>query len=72
MQPSPASTQTANQVTAPSQSSQTGGAITEDQARAMLGSANGDLTATRTDNGWLFSWDGYTATVDDNGSINHN
>ena len=28
--------------------------------------------STRTDNGWLFSGDGYTATVDDNGSISHN
>lgn len=72
VQPSPATTQTANQATAPSLASQSGSAITEDQARAMLGGANGDLTATRTDNGWLFSGDGYTATVDDNGSISHN
>ena len=44
----------------------------EDQARAMLGGANGDLQATRTSNGWTFSGDGYTATVGDDGSISHN
>lgn len=71
-QPSPATTQTANQATAPSLASQTGSAITEDQARAMLGGANGDLQATRTSNGWTFSGDGYTATVGDDGSISHN
>ena len=72
VQSSPASTQTANQATAPSQASQTGGAITEDQARAMLGGANGDLQVTRTSNGWIFSGDGYTATVGDDGSVSHN
>lgn len=72
VQPSPATTQTTNQATAPSQVSQTGSAITEDQARAMLGGANGDLQATRTSNGWTFSGDGYTATVGDDGSISHN
>ena len=44
----------------------------EDQARAMLGGANGDLQATRTSNGWTFSGDGYTATVGDDGTILHN
>ncbi|MCT3201444.1 hypothetical protein [Limosilactobacillus reuteri] len=44
----------------------------EDQARAMLGGANGDLQATRTSNGWTFSGDGYTATVNDDGTILHN
>lgn len=72
VQPSPTTTQTANQATAPSLASQTGSAITEDQARAMLGGANGDLQATRTSNGWTFSGDGYTATVGDDGSISHN
>lgn len=71
-QPSPATTQTANQATAPSLASQTGSAITEDQVRAMLGGANGDLQVTRTSNGWTFSGDGYTATVGDDGSISHN
>ena len=42
------------------------------QARAMLGGANGDLQATRTSNGWTFSGDGYTATVGDDGSVEHN
>ena len=72
VQPSPATTQTTNQATAPSQASQTGGAITEDQVRAMLGGANGDLQVTRTSNGWTFSGDGYTATVGDDGNISHN
>lgn len=44
----------------------------EDQARAMLGGANGDLQATRIGNGWTFSGDGYTATVNDDGTISHN
>lgn len=44
----------------------------EDQARAMLGGANGDLQATRAGNGWTFSGDGYTATVNDDGTISHN
>lgn len=54
------------------QASQNGGPTTEDQARAMLGGANGDLQATRTSNGWTFSGDGYTATVNDDGTISHN
>ena len=44
----------------------------EDQARAILGGANGDLQATRTSNGWTFSGDGYTATVNDDGTVLHN
>lgn len=28
--------------------------------------------ATRTSNGWTFSGDGYTATVGDDGSVEHN
>lgn len=54
------------------QAAQNGGPTTEDQARAMLGGANGDLQATRTSNGWTFSGDGYTATVGDDGSVEHN
>lgn len=55
------------------QAAQNGGPTTsEDQARAMLGGANGDLQATRTSNGWTFSGDGYTATVNDDGTILHN
>ena len=54
------------------QAAQNGGPVSEDQARAMLGGANGDLQATRTSNGWTFSGNGYTATVNDDGSISHN
>ncbi|WOZ74790.1 hypothetical protein [Limosilactobacillus reuteri] len=54
------------------QAAHNGGPTTEDQARAMLGGANGDLQATRTSNGWTFSGDGYTATVNDDGTISHN
>ena len=57
---------------AQSQAVQSGSPTSEDQARAMLGGANGDLQATRTSNGWTFSGDGYTATVGDDGSISHN
>lgn len=46
--------------------------MSEDQARAQLGGANGDLQATRTGNGWTFSGDGYTATVGDDGTVTHN
>ena len=54
------------------QMSQNNAPTSEDQARAMLGGANGDLQATRTGNGWTFSGDGYTATVNDDGTISHN
>lgn len=54
------------------QSTQNGSPTSEDQARAMLGGANGDLQATRTANGWTFSGEGYTATVGDDGTISHN
>ena len=54
------------------QAAQSGTPTSEDQARAMLGDANGDLQATRTNNGWVFSGNGYTATVGDDGSISHN
>lgn len=57
---------------AQNQAVQSGSPTSEDQARAMLGGANGDLQATRTSNGWTFSGDGYTATVGDDGSISHN
>lgn len=54
------------------QTAQNGGPATEDQARAMLGGANRDLQATRTSNGWTFSGNGYTATINDDGTISHN
>lgn len=56
----------------PSRDRTNGSPTTEDQARAMLGGANGDLQATRTSNGWTFSGDGYTTTVGDDGSVEHN
>lgn len=61
-----------DQQQARNQAAQNGSPTSEDQARAMLGGANGDLQATRTANGWTFSGDGYTATVNDDGSISHN
>ncbi len=61
-----------SQQQARNQAVQNGSPTSEDQARAMLGGANGDLQATRTSNGWAFSGDGYTATVGDDGSISHN
>lgn len=61
-----------DQQQARNQAAQNGGPVSEDQARAMLGGANGDMQATRTANGWTFSGYGYTATVGDDGSISHN
>lgn len=61
-----------SQQQARNQAAQNDSPTSEDQARAMLGGANGDLQATRTSNGWAFSGDGYTATVGDDGSISHN
>lgn len=61
-----------SQQQARNQAAQNDSPTSEDQARAMLGGANGDLQATRTSNGWTFSGDGYTATVGDDGSISHN
>jgi outer membrane biosynthesis protein TonB len=61
-----------DQQQAHNQAAQNGSPTSEDQARAMIGGANGDLQATRTANGWTFSGDGYTATVNDDGSISHN
>lgn len=63
-------TQQSDQQATFSTSSQQG--ISEDQARSLLGGANGDLQASRTDNGWIFSGNGYTATVNDDGNISHN
>lgn len=62
----------ANQQQVQTQTSKSSAPTTEDQARTILGGANGDLQATRTSNGWTFSGDGYTATVNDDGSISHN
>lgn len=61
-----------SQQQAQNQATQNGSPTSEDQARAMLGGANGDLQATRTSNGWTFSGNGYTATVGDDGSISRN